>query len=107
MRQSLASPRTSSEAPRLLNQVRDKIRLKHYSIRTEQAHTDWVKRFSLLHKRDEAYGGLAAVAAAGISPESLYRSLTRMVENSSFLALLIQIAETSNCTVVIWNSNHH
>ena len=35
-------PRTSSEAPRLLNQVREKIRLKHYSIRTEQAYTDWV-----------------------------------------------------------------
>ena len=42
MRQPFAPPRTSSEAPRLLNQVRDKIHLKHYSIRTEQAYTDWV-----------------------------------------------------------------
>ncbi|NDP48951.1 MAG: integron integrase [Sulfuriferula multivorans] len=39
------------DAPRLLNQVRDKIRLKHYSIRTEQAYTDWVKRFVLFHKK--------------------------------------------------------
>jgi hypothetical protein len=31
----------------LLNQVRDKIRLKHYSIRTEQAYTDWIKRYIL------------------------------------------------------------
>ena len=51
MRQSFAPPRTSSEAPRLLNQVRDKIRLKHYSIRTEQAYTDRVKRFILAHKK--------------------------------------------------------
>ena len=58
MRQSFALPRTSSEAPRLLNQVRDKIRLKHYSIRTEQAYTDWVKCFILFHKRHEAYYGL-------------------------------------------------
>jgi integron integrase len=29
----------------LLDQVRDKIRLKHYSIRTEQAYADWIKRF--------------------------------------------------------------
>ncbi len=30
--------------PRLLDQVRDKCRRKNYSIRTEQAYTDWVKR---------------------------------------------------------------
>ena len=30
---------------RLLDQVRGKIRLKHYSIRTEQAYLDWIKRF--------------------------------------------------------------
>src|SRR5215210_4711090 len=35
--------------PRLLDQVRDKIRLKHYSIRTEQAYLDWIKRFILFH----------------------------------------------------------
>ena len=35
----------SSSAPRLLDQVRGKIRLKHYSIRTEQAYLDWIKRF--------------------------------------------------------------
>ncbi len=42
--------------PRLLDQVRGKIRLKHYSIRTEQAYTDWIKRYILhfdkRHPRD-------------------------------------------------------
>lgn len=38
-------PSTVLPAPRLLDQVRDKIRLKHYSIRTEQAYTEWIKRF--------------------------------------------------------------
>lgn len=33
--------------PKLLDQVRGKIRLKHYSIRTEQAYLDWIKRFIL------------------------------------------------------------
>ena len=32
-------------APRLLEQVRARIRFKHYSIRTEQAYLDWIKRF--------------------------------------------------------------
>jgi len=37
----------SGKPPKLLDQVRGKIRLKHYSIRTEQAYTDWIKRFIL------------------------------------------------------------
>jgi integron integrase len=41
---------------KLLDQVRGKIRLKHYSIRTEQAYVDWIKRFVLhfgkRHPRD-------------------------------------------------------
>lgn len=44
------------QTPKLLDQVRGKIRLKHYSIRTEQAYTDWIKRFILhfgkKHPRD-------------------------------------------------------
>ena len=35
--------------PKLLDQVRDVIRLKHYSIRTEQTYTDWIRRFILFH----------------------------------------------------------
>ncbi|WP_411182299.1 phage integrase N-terminal SAM-like domain-containing protein [Nitrosomonas sp. Is37] len=31
--------------PRLLNQARDKLRLKHYSYRTEQSDIVWIKRF--------------------------------------------------------------
>jgi len=36
---------------RLLDQVRDQIRIKHYSIRTEQAYTSWIKRFILFHDK--------------------------------------------------------
>ncbi|PYJ49789.1 MAG: hypothetical protein DME87_08360 [Verrucomicrobia bacterium] len=35
--------------PKLLDQVRNVIRIKHYSIRTEQAYVDWIKRFILFH----------------------------------------------------------
>ncbi len=37
--------------PRLLDQVRYKIRAKHYSIRTEDAYTDWIKKFIIFHKK--------------------------------------------------------
>jgi integron integrase len=35
----------------LLDRVRDAIRFKHYSLRTEKAYTDWVKRFILFHHK--------------------------------------------------------
>lgn len=35
--------------PKLLDQVRNKLRVKHYSIRTEQSYTDWIKRYILFH----------------------------------------------------------
>lgn len=35
----------SDNQPKLLDLVRGKIRLKHYSIRTEQAYVDWIKRY--------------------------------------------------------------
>lgn len=49
---TIDSPRSSScqsSGPKLLDRVRDRIRLKHYSLRTEQAYLDWIKRFILHH----------------------------------------------------------
>jgi integron integrase len=48
----------------LLDQVRGKIRLKHYSLRTEQAYIDWIRRF-ILHsgKRHPREMGAAEVEA--------------------------------------------
>ena len=37
--------------PKLLDQVRDVIRRKHFSIRTEQAYVDWIRRFILFHNK--------------------------------------------------------
>ena len=36
---------------KLLDQLCAKIRLKHYSIRTEEAYVQWCKRFILFHHR--------------------------------------------------------
>ena len=38
-----------ADKPKLLDQVRDVICRKHYSIRTEQAYIDWIKRFIIYH----------------------------------------------------------
>ncbi|TAL44418.1 MAG: integron integrase, partial [Salinibacterium sp.] len=34
-----------AKAPRLLDQVRDAVRRRHYSLRTEQSYVHWIKRF--------------------------------------------------------------
>ncbi|MEW6007271.1 MAG: site-specific integrase [bacterium] len=35
----------------LLEQTREVMRKKHYTIRTEQAYIEWVKRFVLFHNK--------------------------------------------------------
>jgi len=36
---------------KLLDQVKEKLRLKHYSIRTEDAYVSWIRRFILYHNK--------------------------------------------------------
>lgn len=51
-------------APRLLEQVRERLRFKHYSIRTEAQYVQWVRRFILFHgKRHPAEMGAPEVEA--------------------------------------------
>ena len=42
---------SAEQSPRLLDQVRHTMRAKHYSIRTEQAYVNWIKRFILFHHK--------------------------------------------------------
>jgi integron integrase len=54
-----SKPRTLPQAPRLLDQMRERIRYKHYSLRTEKAYIFWVRRFIRFHglKHPKAMGG--------------------------------------------------
>ena len=37
--------------PKLLDQVRQIIRIKHYSLRTEESYVNWIKRFIFFHNK--------------------------------------------------------
>ncbi len=39
------------QQPKLLDQVRDRLRLKHYSIRTETQYVQWIRRFIIFHDK--------------------------------------------------------
>ena len=46
-------------SPRLLDQVRDRLRVKHYSLRTEESYLHWIRRFIFFHgkKHPREMGG--------------------------------------------------
>ncbi|MGA9396606.1 MAG: integron integrase [Azonexus sp.] len=53
-----------AQPPKLLDRVRERIRFKHYSIRTEDSYVQWIKRFILFHgKRHPAEMGAVEVEA--------------------------------------------
>ena len=57
-------PRMETRPRKLLDQVRDLIRLKHYSYRTEQTYVYWIRRYILFHnKRHPAEMGGAELEA--------------------------------------------
>jgi integrase len=59
----LSAPDTPSP-PRSLDQVRDRLRTKHYSIRTENQYVFWIRRFILFHgKRHPCEMGATEVEA--------------------------------------------
>ncbi len=54
----------TASPPKLLDRVRQHLRARHYSIRTEQAYIDWIRRFILFHgKRHPNEMGEAEIAA--------------------------------------------
>jgi hypothetical protein len=68
----------SDRAPKLLAQVVDAIRIRHYSIKTEEAYVHWVKAYirfhGLRHRWDMARRGVAARCGAGFCRlKALYR----------------------------------
>ena len=55
---------TSPNPPKQLDQVRDRLRVKHYSLRTEKQYLNWIKRFILFHgKRHPKEMGATEVEA--------------------------------------------
>lgn len=81
------------QEPKLLDQVRGKIRVKHYSIRTEQAYTDWIKRF-ILHfgKRHPREMGAAEVEQF-LTHLAVKRKVSASTQNQAKSALLFLYKE--------------
>ncbi|MBT7419113.1 MAG: site-specific integrase, partial [Gemmatimonadetes bacterium] len=44
-------PQTPTATPKLLDQVRHIIRMKHYSPKTKKSYVGWIKRYILYHDK--------------------------------------------------------
>jgi integron integrase len=79
--------------PRLLDCVRQHIRVKHYSIRTEQAYVDWIRRFILFHhKRHPGAMGEPEITAF-LTHLATNRHVAASTQNQAFSALLFLYQE--------------
>jgi hypothetical protein len=47
----MSADHTGADAPRLLDQVHQAIRVRHYSIRTEESYCYWIRFFINYHKK--------------------------------------------------------
>ena len=82
---SIASP---SPPRKLLDRVRWHLRVKRYSIRTEQAYVDWIRRYILFHKKRHPDDMDEEEIAAFLSHLAIDRTVAASTQNQAFCALL-------------------
>lgn len=73
---------------RLLDQVRDRIRMKHYSIRTEQAYVSWIKRFILFHNKKHPKNMGKQEIESFLTHLALDLNVASSTQNQAFNAIL-------------------
>ncbi|MDP1635267.1 MAG: integron integrase [Gallionellaceae bacterium] len=83
----------ASTPPKLLDQVRDRIRVKHYSIRTETQYLQWIKRFILFHGKRHPKDMGAAEVEAFLSHLAVKGNVSASTQNQALSALLFLYRE--------------
>ena len=74
--------------PKLLERMRIHLRTRHYSIRTEEAYIDWVRRFILFHSKRHPGDMGAAEVEAFLSHLAVERHVSASTQNQAKAALL-------------------
>ena len=87
------APSAAPQQPRLLDRLRDKIRLKHYSIRTEHAYVDWARRFILFHGKRHPMDLGAGEVEAFLTHLAVEGRVSASTQNQAKSALLFLYKE--------------
>lgn len=73
---------------KLLEQVREAIRLKHYSYRTEETYVQWIRRYILFHhKRHPQEMGIPEIEAF-LTDLAVTQQVAAATQNQALSALL-------------------
>lgn len=78
----------NQQPPKLLDRVRAEIRVRHYSIRTEEAYIDWVRRFIFFHQKRHPADMGAKEVGAFLSYLATERQVAASTQNQAKSALL-------------------
>lgn len=87
---------TGGNPPRLLDQVRELIRIRHYSIRTEQAYVQWIRRFILFHGKRHPREMGAPELTAFLSDLAVQRNVAASTQNQALHAILFLYRDVLN-----------
>lgn len=79
--------------PKLPDQVRDLIRVKHYSIRTETQYLQWIRRFILFHGKRHPRDMGAPEVEAFLTHLAVSRDVAAATQNQALSALLFLYRE--------------
>jgi integrase len=89
VRLATIAPAASAPQPsRLLDRVRAACRLRHYSLRTEEAYVAWIKRFILFHNKRHPLEMGAAEINAFLTDLAVAGHVSASTQNQAFSALL-------------------
>lgn len=77
-----------SRPRKLLDQVRDAIRLKHYSYRTEQTYIGWIRRYIIFHDKQHPKDMGGAEVEAFLTHLAVVRTVSASTQNQALSALL-------------------
>lgn len=80
-------------SPKLLEQVQAKLRVKHYSIRTERAYLDWAKRYIVFHGKKHPKKMGAQEVEAFLSHLAVDGHVAASTQNQAKSALLFLYRE--------------
>ena len=78
----------SPKPKKLLDQVRDALRTKHYSYRTEQTYIDWIKRYIIFHKKQHPKDLDVAEIREFITHLAKERKVATSTQNQALSAIL-------------------
>lgn len=84
----MESAAEGGRAPRLLDRVREELRLRHYSYRTEQCYVDWIRRFIRFHDVRHPQDMGAVEVEAFLSHLASQRHVSASTQNQAKCALL-------------------